>query len=86
MKLYVAFTPEEMRTDGWEKIKQLTKIALEDDSQVKIYSDTYCTIVEVTPDGTGYEVVNYEEGECVGYWKPDPEIDGINVFTPKDEE
>ena len=82
MKLYVAFTPENLKADGWAKIQQLVKIALEDNSEVKISSDGYCTIVEAENaiDGNHYEYVNAGKDEAVGVWKET--ADGI-IFEPK---
>ena len=83
MKCYISFTPEEMKTDGPSKINQLTKIALEDESQVKIWSDGYCTIFEACEEGYTYEEVNQENGECVGVWQED--ADGNSLFVPKED-
>lgn len=83
MKCYISFTPEEMKTDGPSKINQLTKIALEDESQIKIWSDGYCTIFEACEDGCVYEEVNYGNDEHVGVWKED--ADGNSSFIPKED-
>ena len=82
MRLYIAFTPEDFKTDGWTKVQQLVKIALEDASEVKISSDGYCTIVEAEDkiDGSHYEYVNPGNNEAVGVWR---ETEDGTVFEPK---
>ena len=82
MKLYIALTPEQMKADGWSKVQQLVKIALEDESEVKISSDGYCTIIEAKDviDGNHYEYVDVGNNEAVGVWR---ETEDGSVFEPK---